>query len=94
MSCHAAVFGGGAEAQKKGHPEWTSAEWLADPECFERALKTLVRSTWEHHPKAATGQDLLKWLEELHRRVFSTELRKQWDAEREAEAAKPNDAAA
>jgi hypothetical protein len=84
-------FAGGAEAQKKGHPEWTSAEWLADPYCFERALQTLVISTWEYHPDAASGQNLLAWLQQTYQRVLNRELTKQWHAEREAQAAAAKD---
>ena len=59
-------FAGEAQARAKGHPEWdANGEWQADPDCFERALATLVRSVWQHHPKAATGEELLTWLQDL-----------------------------
>lgn len=82
------LYVGGAYARAKGIPDGPD-EWLKDPEIFERALATLVRSTWEYHPGSATGQDLIKWLETLYRHVLGTEIRKEQERKEAAAAVKP-----
>jgi hypothetical protein len=45
------------------HPDWTIADWLRDPDCFEHALGELVRSVWAQHPSETAV--LLNWLQRL-----------------------------
>jgi hypothetical protein len=88
-------FAGGQWAQVQGHPEWTPAEWLADPRCFEKALETLVDSVWAQRPPPVTPEDFFRFCERLYNRRRGRELTQQENArvEAEAAAAKPSDEA-
>jgi hypothetical protein len=66
---------GDLEAHRTGHPEWTIADWLHDPNCFERALDQLIRTVWSAHPnETVTVRDFLAWLLRLGTRAWSAEL--------------------
>jgi hypothetical protein len=45
------VHSGQMEARDLGHPEWTTAQWMADPDCFERAALGAVTALWTLDPK-------------------------------------------
>ena len=54
---------GKQRAAQIGHPEWTVAEWLRDPQCLEGALAGLVRAVWAQHPNEdVTLKDFHDWL--------------------------------
>ena len=44
------------------NPEFQSLDWLEDPAKFEDALRSLIRKTWEQHPKSPSLDHFLEFL--------------------------------
>lgn len=42
---------GNAAARFEGHPEWTVAEWSADPICYIKAVKSVAQALAGAHPE-------------------------------------------
>jgi hypothetical protein len=74
---------GSAAAAARGNPEWTSSQWISDPDCYRSAMFAVILALSKSYPGADIA-DLLKtadgagsMIEALKRDVIQTKINAQ-----------------